>query len=267
VKAMIAEAWTNDAAGVAPYYGSGSDEFNMCLDFSAPWAIYNTINGSNAASLTDLWEFEKQHYPAGYRSATFDSNHDNLISRPGTLYGGQKSKIILHHALNLLSPGTPILYYGNEVGMTGAAGTDLNLRQPMDWATANAQTSQPDSILSWCKYLIQARKSYRALRGSYTTVSTVQGPTKALAYVMADGEEKLLIVANLTGTTQSVTLSDLTAHGIAADAPVQAVIGDLKGEGSLRGSQYFANNLPPHGLRVIYASGGTFQSTLHGDLQ
>lgn len=267
VKMMIAEAWTNDASGVAPYYGNGSDEFNLCLDFSAPWAIHNTIRGSDATQLTSLWEYEQQHYPAGYRSATFDSNHDNLISRPGTLYGGDKRKIILHEALNILSPGTPILYYGNEVGMTGASGTDLNLRQPMDWAAATAQANQPDSILSWCTYLLHARTSYPALRGSYATLSTDLGPTKVLAYLMTAGGENILIVANLTSSLQSAAIGDLATHGIGADAPVQAIIGDLKGENSLRGSHYFANNLPPYGLRVIYASGGGFQQTLHGDLQ
>ena len=40
-KIMIAEAWTPDATGVGPYYGNGSNEFNLCLDFSAPWATFN----------------------------------------------------------------------------------------------------------------------------------------------------------------------------------------------------------------------------------
>ena len=267
VKMMIAEAWTNDASGIAPYFGNGTDEFNLCLDFSAPWAIHNAISGSDATRLTSLWEYEQQHYPLGYRSATFDSNHDNLISRPGSLYGGQKNKVILHQALNILSPGTPIIYYGNEIGMSGISGTDLNLRRPMDWTAASAQATQPDSILSWCRYLIQARTSYQALRGDYATLGTDLGPTKALAYLMKAGSERIVIVANLTDSVQSVVLTDLTAHGIAADGSVQAIIGDLKGEHSLRGSQFFANNLPPFGLRVIYASGGAFRATLHGDLQ
>lgn len=267
VKMMIAEAWTDGASGVTPYYGSGTDKFNMCLDFSHPWAVYNAINSPDAGQLTSLWEYEQQHYPAGYRSAIFDSNHDNLISRPGTQYGGDRKRIILAEALNLLAPGTPILYYGNEIGMTGTSGTDLNLRQPMDWNAVATQSAQPDSILSWCRYLIQARKTYPALRGRSATLGTDLGPTKILAYVMNAGGENLVIVANLTGSVQSAAINDLGSHGIGADAAVQAVLGDLKGEHSLRGSQYFANNLPPYGVRVIYASGGGFQATLHGDLQ
>ena len=133
--------------------------------------------------LTSLWEYERDHYPAGCQTATFDSNHDNVISRPGSQYGGDRAKIILAEALNLLSPNVPIIYYGNEVGMKGRAGTDLDLRQPMDWAAVEAQTAQPDSILSWCRYLTRARAAYPALRGAYATLATDLGPGKALAYL------------------------------------------------------------------------------------
>nr|WP_279341449.1 alpha-amylase family glycosyl hydrolase [Geothrix sp. SG200] len=265
-KAMIAEAWTNDASGVAPYYGNGANEFHMCLDFSAPWAVYHTISQGDATQLTSLWEFEQRTYPAGYRSATFDSNHDNLISRPGTQYGGDKARIILAEALNLLSPGTPILYYGNEVGMTGKAGSDINLRQPMDWAAVSAQTGQPDSILSWCTYLIQARKAYPALRGGYATLPTDVSTGKALAYLRDAGTERVLVVANLTGAPQTVTVSGLTALGVPAGGPVQAILGDLKGSVALSSDTYTAASLPPYGVRVLYVSGTAFQGTLHGDL-
>ncbi len=265
-KAMIAEAWTNDASGVRPYYGNGTNEFHMCLDFSAPWATYNAITGSDATQLTSLWEFQQATYPAGTRTASFDSNHDNLISRPGTQYGGSKPKLILAEALNLLSPGTPILYYGNEVGMTGQSGTDLNLRQPMDWAAVTTQTAQPDSLLSWCKYLIQARKSYVALRGSYATLATDVGPAKALAYIRSAGTERVLVVANLTSNPQTVVISGLTAQGAPSGGPVQAILGDLKGVNALAGDAYTATALPPYGVRVLYVAGPAFQATIHGDL-
>ena len=265
-KVMIAEAWTNDAAGVAPYYGNGTNEFHMCLDFNAPWAIANTISRGDATQLTSLWDFEQGSYPAGYRSATFDSNHDNLISRPGTQYAGNKAKIILAEAMTLLSPGTPILYHGNEVGMTGQAGSDINLRQPMDWTAVATQTGQPDSILSWCKYLIQARRTYPALRGGYATLGTDVGPTKALAYLRDAGTERVLVVANLVATAQTVVVSGLRSHGVPSGGPVQAILGDLKGVTALSGDTYTATSIPAYGVRVLHLAGSGFQTTLHGDL-
>ena len=265
-KAMIAEAWTNDAAGVAPYYGDGSNEFQLCLDFGTPWAIANAISRGDATLVTSLWDYQQQTYPAGTRAATFDSNHDNLISRPATQYGGSKAKVILAEALTLLSPGTPILYYGNEVGMTGQAGTDLNLRQPMDWSAVATQTVQPDSILSWCRYLIQARKTYPALRGGFAALPTDVGPSKALAYLRDAGTERVLVVANLGATPQTVVVSNLAAHGVPVDGPVQVILGDLKGARTLVGDGYTAPAIPPYGVRVLYLAGTGFQGTLHGDL-
>ncbi len=265
-KVMIAEAWTSDATGVAPYFGNGGDEFHLCLDFSAPWAVSNAITKGDATRLTALWEIEQQAFPAGARSAVFDSNHDNLISRPGTQYAGAKAKIILAEALTLLAPGTPILYYGNEVGMTGQSGNDLNLRQPMDWAAVATQTAQPDSILSWCKVLIQARKIYPALRGGYATLTTDVGPTKALAYLRDAGSERVLVVANLSASPQTIQVMGLMAHGVPASGPVQAILGDLKGQTTLTGDAYTALNLPAYGVRVLHVAGSGFQSTLHGDL-
>ncbi|HJW71827.1 MAG TPA: alpha-amylase family glycosyl hydrolase, partial [Geothrix sp.] len=265
-KAMIAEAWTNDASGVAPYYGNGSNEFHMCLDFSAPWAVSNMINRGDSTQLSSLWEYERQIFPAGYRSAVFDSNHDNLISRPGTQYGGNKAKIILAEAMTLLSPGTPILYYGNELGMAGRSGTDLNLRQPMDWGAASIQANEPDSILSWCKYLIQARKTYPALRGGYATLATDVGPAKAIAYLRDAGTERVLVVANLGATTQTVVVSGLTALGVPSGGAVQAILGDLKGVSALAGGTYTATSIPPFGVRVLYVAGSGAPTSLHGDL-
>lgn len=265
-KVMIAEAWTNDASGVAPYYGNGTNEFHMCLDFSAPWAISNTISHGDATQLTSLWDYEQHNYPSGFRSATFDSNHDNLISRPGTQYNGQKNQIILHEALNILSPGTPIIYYGNEIGMSGKSGTDLDLRQPMDWNTVDIQAAQPDSILSWCKYFIKAKTTYKALRGAFSKLDVDVGPSKAIAYAMRSDDETIFVVANLTGAPETVVLSDLAVQGVPDGSEVRSIIGDLKASITVNGSSYSVKDLPPFGLRVLYASGDAFKGTLHGDL-
>ena len=150
--------------------------------------------------------------------------------------------------------------------MTGASGTDLNLRKAMDWAAVSNQTTDPESILSWCRYLIQARKTYPALRGGYQTLSTDLGPTKALAYLRSAGTERVLVVANLTAVSQTVAISGLTSLGVPSGGPVQAILGDLKGVAALTGNTYTATAIPPYGVRVLYLAGTGFQTTLHGDL-
>jgi len=264
VKMMVAEAWTRDEAGVAPYYGNGSDEFNLCLDFALPPRIFTAISTHAATEITGLWESELALYPKGCRTATFDSNHDNVISRPGSQYAGDRARIILAEAMNLLSPGTPIIYYGNEVGMTGAAGTDLNLRQPMDWAAVTAQSSQPDSILSWCKYLIQARSAYPALRGDYATLATSPGPDHALAYLRSAGAGRVVVVANLTAQPLTVSLKGLAKQGIKAGTQVSPILGKA---GAWNGDRFEAAGIPPYGVRVYHAGGDAYQGVIHGDIQ
>ena len=237
----------------------------MCLDFLAPKAIHDTIWKKNATELTGLWEYERDHFPAGARAATFDSNHDNVISRLGSQYGGDKRRIILAEAMNLLAPGTPIIYYGNEVGMTGASGTDLDLRGDMDWAAVAAQTGEPESILSWCRYLLKARNGYPALRGGYATLRTNLGTSKAIAYIRTAGSERVVVVANLTDAVETVVLKDLTAHGVAAGAPVKVILGDSKAEKALKGRVYKVKAIPPYGVRVLYLGKGGFHGRIHPD--
>jgi len=182
-------------------------------------------------------------------------------------YGGNRNQIILAEALNLLSPGTPVIYYGNEVGMTGQRGEDLDLRQPMDWAAVTTQTPQPDSILNWCKYLIKARGAYPALRGGYATLATDLGPAKALAYVRDSGAERVVVVANLTSAKETVTITDLTRHGVPFGGTVHAIIGGTGNNETLNGTRLAVTELPPYGIRVIYAAGGAFKGPIHGDGQ
>ncbi|HLO68301.1 MAG TPA: alpha-amylase family glycosyl hydrolase [Holophaga sp.] len=265
-KMMVAEAWT-DTAAIGPYFGNGSNEFHLCLDFAAPHAVYSAINGSNAAALTGLWETERDTWPAGARAASFDSNHDNVISRPWTQYKASRPQVVLAEAFNLLGPGTPIIYYGNEVGMPGASGNDLDLRQPMDWGAVTTQSGDPESVLSWVKALARARNTYPALRGSYATLATDLGPTKAIAFMRSAGTERIFVVANLTGTTQTVTVTGLTSYGVASGATVGAILGDLKTNNSLNGGAYTAASIPPYGLRVLHAAGGGFQGNIRGDIK
>ena len=74
------------------------------------------------------------------------------------------------------------------------------------------------------------------------------------------------MVANLSAATQTVVVGGLTAHGVPAGGPVQAILGDLKGVTALVGDAYTAASIPPHGLRVLCLAGSGFQTTLHGDL-
>ena len=77
------------------------------------------------------------------------------------MLGGDQRRIRMVYSLLFSLPGTPVLFYGEEVGM----GEDLDLpgrfavRSDMDWDAARDQQAAPDSLLNWTRLLVD---SYRA---------------------------------------------------------------------------------------------------------
>jgi maltose alpha-D-glucosyltransferase/alpha-amylase len=175
-------------------------------------------------------------------------------------------------------PGSPILYYGDEIGMGDNfyLGDRNSVRTPMQWSpernggfsrahpqrlflpimmdpiygyeTVNveAQLRNPSSLLNWTKRIIAARKNYRAFgNGSLRLLDP--GNRKILAYVREWGEEKILCVANLARTAQPV---ELNLGDFKGRVPLELMgktpfppIGDLPYLLTLKGYGYYAFRL------------------------
>lgn len=163
--------------------------------------------------------------PAGM--ATFLSNHDSFAGqRLWDQLGGDVAHYKLAAAIYLLLPGTPFIYYGEEIGLAGAASLsgDARLRTPMSWtpdiqragfttgtpwralsanvATQNVQMQQadPDSILAFYKLLLGWRNRRPSLaQGRYDapfSSGAVMGWQRTL------GSERTLVLIN-TGTVDA----------------------------------------------------------------
>jgi maltose alpha-D-glucosyltransferase/alpha-amylase len=162
--------------------------------------------------------------------------------RLAPLLDNDRQRIELMNCLLFSLPGTPIIYYGDEIGMGDNVhlGDRNGVRTPMQWSsnrnadfstadaerlylpvvndpiygyqTVNvaAQARQPSSLLNSTKRLIAARKTSRAFgRG---TIEFLHPRNQAvLAFLRRWEDETLLVVANLAATSQPVEL-DLTAH-------------------------------------------------------
>ena len=161
--------------------------------------------------------------------------------RLAPLLGNDRRKGELLNGLLFALPGTPVLYYGDEIGMGDNVylGDRNGVRTPMQWSTdrnagfsranpqrlclpiiidpeyhyeaVNVETQQhnPHSLLWWMKRMISARKRFKAFgRG---TLELLQPENrKVLAFVRRYQQECLLVVANLSRHTQCVEL-DLSA--------------------------------------------------------
>nr|WP_249051923.1 maltose alpha-D-glucosyltransferase [Cellulomonas fimi] len=263
---MLAEAnqWPED---VVPYFGTDEEpECHMCFHFPVMPRIYYAIKDQRATQLLDIMA-DTPAIPKTGQWSTFLRNHDELTlemvstEERASMYGwfapdprmranigirrrlaplldNSRKEIELAHALLLSLPGSPCLYYGDEIGM----GDNIWLndrdavRTPMQWtpdrnagfSTADpgklylplvqslvhnynhinveAQLAQPTSLLHWVHGMLMVRRQHPALgAGDFTAVTSDND--SVLAYLRTTDDERILCVANLASTARAGTLS------------------------------------------------------------
>ncbi|HOV14367.1 MAG TPA: alpha-amylase family glycosyl hydrolase, partial [Spirochaetota bacterium] len=237
--------------------GNGQDMFNMCFDFPLVNQIRNAVyagekSTSKVKELNNYINDQINTYPEGYRNATFLNNHDNVVSRPMTDYDKNEAKAILAFALNTLLPGTPFVYFGNELGMENGKGQgDLRFRTDMEWVKYESMNKNKDSILSWYRYLIDLRNNSLAIkRGDYKDITT--SDSKILAFTRSYQNETKLIVINFKNSISDVYL-DFSGKNI-KESELTLVIGSLyNGDKNIIGNKYkqfLVEKMPAFSFRV-----------------
>ena len=266
-KVLLAEAnqWPED---VQQYFGDG-DECHMAYHFPLMPRIYMAIAQEDRFPIADIMR-QTPEIPPNCQWAMFLRNHDELTlemvtdserdylwstyaadprarinvgirRRLAPLMDNDRRKIELMNSILMSMPGTPIIYYGDEIGMGDNIylGDRNGVRTPMQWTpdrnggfsrcnpaqlylpcimdpvygfsavNVEAQTHSLSSLLSWMKRLIGVRKSSKVFgRGTLTFVRPAN--RTVLAYVRQLDNEAILCVANLSRSAQAVEL-DLSA--------------------------------------------------------
>jgi alpha-amylase len=195
------------------YTGNQMDEI-FSFDLASRF-MNSAISGANS-DINGGLQFTLKNIPNG-SYATFLTNHDQ--NRVMSVLNGNVDKAKVAAALLLTSPGTPFIYYGEEIGMEGEK-PDEQIRRPMQWSDGtNAgfttgmpwealdsnysnmnvadESSNPDSLLSYYRALINLREQYPALNetGIASVLSTDRGIYSALRFWQ---NEKVLVLINLT---------------------------------------------------------------------
>ena len=253
--------WPED---VRPYFGEG-DECHMAFHFPLMPRMYMAIAEEDRHAITDIMG-QTPEIPDNCQWAIFLRNHDELTlemvtererdylyrtyaadrqmrinlgirRRLAPLMENDRRKIELLNCLLMSLIGSPVVYYGDEIGMGDNIylGDRNGVRTPMQWTSdRNAGFSRADpqrlflppimdevfgyaavnveaqqrssaSLLNWMKRLIAARRAHRALsRGTLRFVRP--GNRKVLVYVREAEGETILCVANLARTSQPVEL-------------------------------------------------------------
>ena len=264
---ILAEAnqWPTD---VRPYFGDG-DECHMAFHFPLMPRIYMALRQEDRLPITDIMA-QTPAIPETCQWALFLRNHDELTlemvtnderdymylaysadprmrlnlgirRRLAPLMDNNRRRIELLYSLLFSFPGTPVIYYGDEIGMGDNIylGDRNGVRTPMQWnsdrnagfsratpaklyspvvldpvwgyeaVNVEAQQGDPSSLLNWMRNMIALRKIFQVFgRGSLEFLNPSN--RKVLAYIRKYDGEQVLCVANLSRFAQPVDL-DLSA--------------------------------------------------------
>ncbi|MFP5230723.1 MAG: maltose alpha-D-glucosyltransferase [Acidobacteriota bacterium] len=260
---VLAEAnqWPTD---VRPYFGDG-DECHMAFHFPLMPRIYMALRQEDRLPITDIMA-QTPAIPDNCQWGLFLRNHDELTlemvsdderdymylaysadprmrinigirRRLAPLLDNNRRRIELFNSILFSFPGTPILYYGDEIGMGDNIylGDRNGVRTPMQWTpdrnagfsrsnpaklyspvimdpvwgyeaiNVEAQQNDPSSLLNWMRNMIALRKLFRVFgRGSLRFLEPSN--RKILAYIRQYDGETVLCVANLSRFAQPVQL-------------------------------------------------------------
>jgi maltose alpha-D-glucosyltransferase/alpha-amylase len=272
---LLAEAnmWPEE---VRPYFGTG-DEFHMAFHFPLMPRMFMALRLEDRKPIVEIVE-RTPTLPDGCQWGLFLRNHDELTlemvsdaerdymygeyardpvarinlgirRRLATLLDGDRRRIELMNALLFSLPGSPVIYYGDEIGMGDNVylGDRNGVRTPMQWSggwnagfstadperlyqplisnpvygyqavNVESQRRQENSLLNWMRRLIEVRRSSRAFgRGA---IEILRPPNhRVLAYVRRLDGESVLVVNNLSATAQAV---ELDLRPVAGAIPIE----------------------------------------------
>ena len=278
---MLAEAnmWPED---VRPYFGDG-DEFHMSFHFPIMPRMFMALHLEDRKPLIEIIE-RTPTIPDSCQWGLFLRNHDELTlemvtdaerdymyesyandpvarinlgirRRLAPLLEGDRRRIELMNGMLLSLPGSPVLYYGDEIGMGDNIylGDRNGVRTPMQWSggwnsgfssadperlyhpvisnplfgyqavNVESQRRNEHSLLNWTRRLIQVRQSTQVFgRGTIEFLHPTNH--RVLAYIRSLGDEQILVVNNLSSSAQAV---ELDLKDLAGAIPIEMFGGGL----------------------------------------
>jgi alpha-glucosidase len=190
-KFMVAENWTGDRRSLLRYMGrEDRPAFHMTLNFP----LLGALTRLDPGLARDLWGWDAELPPHAWLG-TFASNHDLAADRPGTLFAREPARLRAQTAWLLLGPGTPFVYYGNEVAQPqGSERGDTRHRKPLDWAAVRSQRGDAASPWRWHQRLIRLRAEHPSLRRG--KAQFVKAGDRVLAVWRTHGDDTTLTLFN-----------------------------------------------------------------------
>jgi maltose alpha-D-glucosyltransferase / alpha-amylase len=264
-RVLLAEAnqWPAD---VVEYFGPDGDECHMCFNFPLMPRMFMSLRRAQRHPITEILA-QTPEVPDGCQWGIFLRNHDELTlemvtdeerdymwneyakdprmklnigirRRLAPLVDNDRRVMELFHAMLFSLPGSPILYYGDEIGMGDNIflGDRDGVRTPMQWSpdrnagfsradfaqlysaplmdpvygfqalNVEGELRDPSSLLHWLQRMLQVRKRHPLFGIGSFEVLSAENPS-VLAYVREWQDDVVLCVNNLSRFAQPVELS------------------------------------------------------------
>ena len=275
---LLAEAnqWPSEAK---KYFGD-EDEFHMAFNFPLMPRIFISLAREDVMPIVNIIK-ETLPIPPTCDWGVFLRNHDELTlemvsdkdrdfmyseyaklpkmrlnlgirRRLAPLVDNDRASIELLYALIFSIPGSPIIYYGDEIGMGDNIylGDRNGVRTPMQWSydrnagfskadtemlyapvitnpnyhfesvNVESESRLPSSLLNWVKKMIRVRKKYSKILGRGDIRFLEHGNRRVLAYIREYEGEKMLCIFNIS---RKHTYVELNLREFAGTRPVEAI--------------------------------------------
>jgi alpha-amylase len=209
----VGEVWTGNST--VKKYVDTNTELDSAFNFDLSDALLKSVKDGNSTVVRFVLQSTLQDFPEQDNS-NFITNHDQ--NRVMSQVMGDEGKAKVAAGVLLTVPGIPFLYYGEEIGMSGAK-PDEQIRTPMQWSSEEGagftsgipweainadyqdvnvqnQTGDNTSLLEHYRKLIQLRNEHAALRVGDTYVAKSDS-SKLLSYLRTSEKENILVLINM----------------------------------------------------------------------
>lgn len=272
-----------NAYTIGEVYGAGSSviklytgiELDHVFSFEMASGIMGSVNGGANSGITSAVKFAQMDTP-DYNYATFLTNHDQ--NRVMSVFGGDVNKAKVAAFLMLTLPGTPYIYYGEEIGIQGKK-PDEDIRLPMQWnaeefagfstvepwravssdyTQINVATQMDDSasLLEHYRTLIQFRKTHPTLQTADITLLDAKN-SGIFATLRMNANGTYLVIVNLKDEAITDYAINLNATGLAeSTTSVETLFGEDQAQVPVRSGESFDpyqpfESLSPYAMYVL----------------
>ncbi|MHC1736851.1 MAG: alpha-amylase family glycosyl hydrolase [Ignavibacteriaceae bacterium] len=206
---LLGEVWDNPNF-LIPFF---KEEFDMLFDYPLYYAMERFFASNDVNSIVNTLTEQREIFPTGYQMVRFLANHDN--DRALSKFNESTDKLKQALALLFTLPGTPMIYYGDEIGLTGKIPPE-NVRQEFDWDRMNKSAKDSTSIFQFYKGMTKLRKENSVLRArddpgqkSISFLKSTDYPI--LGYLRYSGDQQTGVFINNSGNdvfSPSLSLTD-----------------------------------------------------------